>query len=309
VRVSLVDRIPTSYVEPQSDTGNLIRLKSLSLIWTRLLPSGSIYIRCKSSRWFIIKPHDNHQASIKLSNNGQSKSKSKGKGAKTAHGKLNKREKNIKRADRRRAKHWKSLGKEHIYVPPQLAANEIEVHDPTLPFTLAPCQLCGVGECGDRSIGHELPVTVGTCGVGTLPSACGIFCNVSSAFNETFMLHGNLTRREIGSHTAIAAAEQVHALCRTKKYKQAKIITTIIIKTNSKWFGYKFAGREDSSMDKRYSVLTEAFDNALDALTECSGVRLMVKFWKVNRFTAAVQLATSTLQGWKEATARMEAHD
>jgi hypothetical protein len=193
-------------------------------------------------------------------------------------------------------------------VPPQLEANGIEVQDPTLPFTLAPFQICGASKCSDESIGHEVPIVVGVGAVGKSPSACGIFCNVNSAFNKTFTLYGNLTRREIGSHTAIAAIEQVHALCRTKQYKQAKRITTIIIKTNSKWFGYKFAGREDSSMDKRYSVLTKVFDNALDALTECNGVRPVVKFWKVNRFTAAVQLATSTLQGWKEATARMEAH-
>jgi hypothetical protein len=254
----------------------------------------------------MTKTHDNHQAVSNLAT--MAKSKGKGKVAKTAHGKLNKRQKNIKRADRRRANHWKSLGREHIYVPPQLAANEIEVHDPTLLLTLAPCQLCGVSKCGDRSIGHESPVIVGICGVGKSPSACGIFCNVNSAFNKTFMLHGDLDRRELAIHTAIAAIEQVHALCRTKQYKQAKKITTIIIKTNSKWFGYKFAGREDSSMDKRYGVMTEVFDNALDALTECNGVRPVVKFWKVNRFTAAVQLATSTLQGWKEATARMEAH-
>jgi hypothetical protein len=236
----------------------------------------------------------------------KSKGKSKGKGAKTAHGKLNKRQKNIKRAERRRTKHWKSLRNEDIYVPPQLEANEIEVHDPTLPFTLAPCQLCEVSKCGDKSIGHELPVIVGICGVGRSPSACGIFCNVNSAFNKTFMLHGNLDRHELAIHTAIAAIEQVHALCRTKKYKQAKRISTIIIKTNSKWFGYEFAGREDSSRDKRYSVLTEVFENALDALTECNGVRPVVKFRKVNHFTAAVQLATLTLQGWKEATAQME---
>jgi hypothetical protein len=130
-----------------------------------------------------------------------------------------------------------------FYVLPQLKANEIEVHDPTLPFTLAPCQLCGVSKCGDRSIGHELPVIVGICGVGKSPSACGIFYNVNSVLNKTSMLHGNLDRREIGSHTAIAAVEQVHALCRTKKYKQAKRITTIITRTNSKWFGYKFADR------------------------------------------------------------------
>jgi hypothetical protein len=152
-----------------------------------------------------------------------------------------------------------------------------------------------------------LSVVVGIGGEGKLPTACSIFCNVNSAYNKTFMLHSKLDRREIAIHTAVAAVEQFHALCRTKEYKQAKKITTIIIKTNSKWFGYKFAGRGDSSMDKRYSVLTEAFDDALDALTQCNGVRPMVKFWKVKGITAAIQSAASVVQPWKEATAQMDA--
>jgi hypothetical protein len=203
------------------------------------------------------------------------------------------------------------LREEHIYIPPRASnkdetANQIETYDPARPFALAPCQACGFTVCDDKTTckDHESPIIITVSSRGKSPTACGVFCNINSIYNTTFMLHDeNLVRMEADLHAAVAALKQVQAFINIKTKRdslQSKRITQIIIKTNSNWLGKGFAGSTDHY---RYRKLSLEFDNLVDELGEHSGVRPVVKFWKVHGCNMAQQLADSTLRGWEEVSA------
>lgn len=132
------------------------------------------------------------------------------KGRDAASEELRKRQKLIRRREKRRL-HLPQREKHNYVLPLQLKASKVEDHDPIQPFTLAPCQLCVIGNCSGQGTGHESPIIVAISSRGKSPAACGIFCNINSPYNKTFMLHGEtLNRREIEIHSVIAALKQVH---------------------------------------------------------------------------------------------------
>lgn len=232
----------------------------------------------------------------------------------TPHGERQKRRKNKykpKKDNRfRRSKlpTKQELRKEHIYNPPKVfnKHSQIETYDPARPFALAPCQACGFTVCDDKTTctDHESPIVIAIGRQGKLPAACGVFCNINSIYNTTFMLHDDkLGRWEADLHAAVAALKQVHAFITTKAKRdslQSKRITQIIIKTNSNWLGKGFAGSTDHY---RYRELSLEFDNLVDELGEHSRIRPVVKFWKVPGRNMAQQLAEATFRGWEEAMA------
>lgn len=194
------------------------------------------------------------------------------------------------------------LRKEHIYVPPK-TSGQVETYDPARPFALAPCQVCGLlddekNTCSD----HNSSIIITISSKGKTPTACGIFCNINSIYNTTFVLHADkLDRREADLHAVIAALQQVRAFMTTNAKRnslQTKHIPQIIIKTGSTWLGQGFAGSTDHY---RYDKLSLEFDKLVDEIGEYDGVHPLVKFWKVQGCTMAQQLAESTLRGWEEA--------
>ena len=201
------------------------------------------------------------------------------------------------------------LRKEHICIPPKAfnkneTSNQIETYDLARPFALVPCRACGFTVCGDKTTctDHESPIVIAIGRQGKFPTACGVFCNINSPYNSTFMLHDDkLGRFEADLHAAVAALKQVHTFITTKTKRdslQSRYITQIIIKTNSNWLGKGFAGSTDHY---RYKKLSLEFDNLVDELGEYSGVRPVVKFWKIPGRGMAQQLAEATLRGWEEA--------
>jgi hypothetical protein len=209
------------------------------------------------------------------------------------------------------------LRKETIYVPPKsskphLIGNQTEVHDPARPFTVLPCEACGAVVCKDRSAcrEHEAPIVIAIHSKGKDPAACGVFCNISSSYNTTFMVHkGNLKFGEADLHAAIVALKKVCDFVTTVEKKerrgspQSKRITQIAIKTSSSWLVDGFAASSDHL---RYEKLALEFDNLVDLLGELNETPTVVKFWKAKAGTA-LQLADATLKGWEVAKARMEA--
>lgn len=185
-------------------------------------------------------------------------------------------------------------------------ANQIETYDPARPFALAPCQACGFTVCDDKTTctDHESPIVIAIGREGKFPTACGVFCNINSIYNTTFMLHDDkLGRSEADLHAAVAALKQVQTFITTKTKRnslQSKRITQIIIKTKTDWLGKGFAGSTDHYC---YRKLSLEFDNLVDELGEHSGIRPVVKFWKVPGRNTAQQLAEATLRGWEEAMA------
>ena len=206
-------------------------------------------------------------------------------------------------------KHYtnKELRQEHI--SPQTLdkapnRNHVESYDPTRPFALAPCQACGLAGSVEKTtcIDHESPIVIAISSKCKSPTACGIFCNINSIYNTSFVLHDDkLDARKADLHATIAALKQVHAFIFTKTRRdsvQTKDVTQIIIKTSSSWLTQGFAGSTDHY---RYNDLSLEFDNLVDELGEYRGIRPIVKFWKVQGRNMAQQLAESTLRGWEEA--------
>lgn len=191
---------------------------------------------------------------------------------------------------------------------PQQNTKLTEVHNPVRPFALAPCQTCGSTSCRDRSTctSHECPVVIAVSSKSRCPTACGIFCNINSFYNTTYMLHGSYNRNAADLHTVIAALKQVHSFVTAKQKRdalQTKRITQIIIKTKSSWLVEDFAGKGDRS---NYEELALEFDNVVNELGERIGVPPDIKFWRIHGNTMAQQLAYSTLTGWREANAQLE---
>jgi hypothetical protein len=200
------------------------------------------------------------------------------------------------------------MRKENVFRPkPDRATNEIETHDPTRPFTLAACQRCGVTECNGKSTctEHDPPIVIGVSGQSMMPAACGIFCNVDSKFNSSFLLHNDkLNRRERDLHGFLAALKKVKSYITSRSEandRQSKRITQIIIMHDGVTKG--FAG---SSRDKRYENLALEFDDLVDELGELNGAPTVVKFWKIKNRTMAQRLAESALKDWEEAKVQME---
>jgi hypothetical protein len=147
------------------------------------------------------------------------------------------------------------MRKENVFhLKPDRVTNKIETHDPTRPFTLAACQKCGITECDDKSTEHEPPIVIGISGQSMMPAASGIFCNIDSNFNSSFLLHNDkLNRRERDLYGCLAALKKVKSYITGKGEaddRQPKRITQIIIKHDGVTKG--FAG---SSRDKRYEKL------------------------------------------------------
>jgi ribonuclease HI len=202
---------------------------------------------------------------------------------------------------------------EYVKDPPQPPKSkpdtrQTEFHDPTEPFTLAPCQIYRIIKCGNTSAGHESSIVVAINSKGTSPAACGIFCNVNSEYNGTFMIHGDdLDRRRISIRTAIAALERIKPYLTSKGQKnapEAERTTQIIIETSSKWLVKWFAARKTAQSGQFYhKKLLQEFDKVAGSMGKRNDGRLNIKFCKTESCTVAQQLAESMLKGWKEARA------
>jgi hypothetical protein len=201
------------------------------------------------------------------------------------------------------------MRKENIFrgPKPDRVTNKIETHDPTRPFTLAACQKCGITEWDDKSTctDHEPPIVIGVSGQGMMPAASGIFCNVDSKLNSSFLLHSDkLNRCERDLLGFLAALNKVKSYITSRGETddtQSKRITQIIIKHDGVTKG--FTGR---SRDKRYENLALQFDNLVDELGELNGVPTVVKFWKIRNKTMAQRLAESALEDWEEAKVQVK---
>jgi len=172
------------------------------------------------------------------------------------------------------------LRKEHIYIPPE-TSGQVETYDPDRPFPLSPFQARGlvVGDEKNTCSDHGSPIIITISSKGKTPIACGIFCNINSIYNTTFMLHDDkLDRREADLHASIAALQQARTFIATNTKRnslQTRHITQIIIKTSSAWLGQGFAG---STAHYRYDKLSLEFDKLVDEIGEYNGVRPLVKF-------------------------------
>lgn len=182
---------------------------------------------------------------------------------------------------------YKELRDMHVYVPPNQSTTNgittlIENHNPARVFTLAPCQSCGSNVDNDSCAGHEHPIVIGVGSKGKNAAACGVFCNLSSAYNTSFILNDEkLEHHEIELHSAVAALKLVATFMaanlkrRDIEYKDTK---QIIIKTSSSWLVHKFTAASREHF--RYKHLSCEFDDLVDRLGKFTGVRPIVKFWK-----------------------------
>jgi hypothetical protein len=174
------------------------------------------------------------------------------------------------------------------------------------PFTLAPCQICGIIECGNASTGHESPIIVAISSKGASPAASSVFFKDNSIYNKTFIIDNkHLTRREIKIRTAITALEQIYAYATTKPKKgmpKTKDLTHIIIETDSKWLVKWFAARnttEGGQFD--YGKLSNKFDKLVKDISRRNEGRVDIKFCKAKNRTVPQQLAAAMLKGRKQA--------
>jgi hypothetical protein len=144
------------------------------------------------------------------------------------------------------------MRKENVFRPkPDRATNKIETHDPTRPFTLAACQKGGITECDDKSTctEHEPPIVIGVSGQSMTPAACGIFCNVDSEFNSSFLLHNyKLNRCESDLLGFLTTLKKVKSYITSKGEAddtQSKRITQIITKHDGVTKGFSGRSRDE----------------------------------------------------------------
>ena len=158
--------------------------------------------------------------------------------------------------------------KMRLYVPPE-RWNEEQDHDniktyhPRRLFVLAPCNICGIPECGKEEDGHGSPIVIAISGVKhRSTSACAVFCNINSAYNKTTLLHKpNYSVPQVELKAAVLALEQVKAFIATEATDEAIIQTRqIIIKTDSI---YITADKKTRSRLKKCKHLIREFNELL----------------------------------------------
>ena len=175
------------------------------------------------------------------------------------------------------------------------------------PLTLAPCQICGIIECGNTSAGHESPIVVSISSKGWSPAACTVFFKDNSLYNMTFLNYEeHLSRREIQISTAIAALKQIYTYVHSKPKKGAppiKHLTKIIIETNSKWLVKWFAVRKAAESGQfHYSKLSHEFDKLVKDIGKRNEGRIEIEFCKAKGRTVAQELAAKMLKGRNQAS-------
>lgn len=233
--------------------------------------------------------------------------KSKGRKGKAPHDKQKKHQQTstkITKGERRRGDIV--LRDQHTYTPPTtLKIDQVESQDPIHPFTILPCQICEIANCGKQSPGHESPIVIDIRSKSKFPAACAIFFRAASAYNKTFLLHDvDINRRRIDLNIVITALEQLLAYLQTPPRKHAppvKSLNQIVIKTNSKWLVNQFTART-FNQDSGFHRPQLEFKAAVTELASFNGGRpVLVKFWRFGRPSMAQQLADATFSGWEEA--------
>jgi ribonuclease HI len=194
-----------------------------------------------------------------------------------------------------------------LYVPPerwneQQDYDKLETYYPRRAFVLAPCNLCGIPECGNENDAHGTPIVIAISGLKhRATSACGIFCNINSPCTKTVLLHQpNCSVSQAELNAAVIALQQVKAFLTTEGTEEAVAQTRqIIIKTDSI---YITADKETRSQLMKCKHLAREFNELLSEIDDFHHSKLSVRFWKVSseRNRMAQQLAEAKLAGHEE---------
>ena len=194
-----------------------------------------------------------------------------------------------------------------LYTPPERWNEEpnhdnIETYHPRRPFVLAPCDICGITECGKEEDGHGSPIIISISGVKhRSTSACAVFCNINSPYNKTTLLHHpNYSIPQVELKAAVLALEQVKAFIATEATEEAITQTRqIIIKTDSI---YITADKQTRSRLKKCKHLIREFNELFVELGEMHYGNVSIRLWRVSneRKRMAQQLAETKLAGHNE---------
>jgi ribonuclease HI len=194
-----------------------------------------------------------------------------------------------------------------LYTPPERWNEEpdhdsIETYHPRRPFVLAPCNICGITECGKDEDGHGSPIVISISGLEhRSTSACAVFCNINSPYNKTTLLHQpNYSIPQVELKAAVLALEQVKAFIAAEATEEAITQTKqIIIKTDSI---YITADKQTRSRLKKCKHLIREFNELLTDLGEMHYGKLSIRLWRVlnERNQTAQQLAETKLAGHEE---------